>query len=375
MTSSSISKQSDRLSAARIRLARERRGLTKAAMAEALGVTARAVQNYEADGAPRDRAQALAGVLRVREGFFDLPALASIDSEQGFFRARRRASATQLTSARAAASIGREAYEWIAARFQLPAVDVPDLDGMFGAEAALTLRAVWGRNEGPLPNLVQLAESHGVRVMSLPPGPDVVDAFSAWLDGVPYVFLSTSKTAERSRFDLAHELGHLVMHSRREATEVDGGQRSSSLEREADEFASAFLMPARDVLAHSGQEPAVRQILELRDYYRVSALAMTRRLFDLGRLRDWSYRQNCITLSQRGYRSTEPGGIRRERSRVFDVVFAQLRSGGTKPAAMCAELGIEIIDLHDMTFGQVPIPVDGGQQGSSADVPHLRLVR
>lgn len=41
---------------------------------------------------------------------------------------------------------------------------------------------------------------------------DEIDAFSLWRDDRPYIFLNTSKSAERSRFDAAHELGHLVLH-------------------------------------------------------------------------------------------------------------------------------------------------------------------
>src|SRR3546814_6566541 len=39
-----------------------------------------------------------------------------------------------------------------------------------------------------------------------------VDAFSCWRNGQPFVFLNTFKSAERSRFDAAHELAHLVLH-------------------------------------------------------------------------------------------------------------------------------------------------------------------
>ncbi|KNX35979.1 hypothetical protein [Luteipulveratus halotolerans] len=67
----------------------------------------------------------------------------AISLDQGFFRARRRATAAQLTAARAAASIGIELYEWVVARFRLPDVVVPDLDGQQSATAAATLRAMW----------------------------------------------------------------------------------------------------------------------------------------------------------------------------------------------------------------------------------------
>ena len=332
------------------------------------------LQTYETDGAPLSRADDLAHALGVDPRFFTRPELHAISMEQGFFRALRRATAAQLGSARAAASIGTELYDWIAERFLLPEVVLPDLDQQEPEIAAATLRATWGRGEEPLPNLVQLGEAHGVRVLSLPSDADTIDAFSLWRGGVPHVFLSTRKTAERSRFDLAHELGHLVMHSR---TPPDGhadGPGGRQIEREADAFASAFLMPRPDLLARSGREPAVPQILRIRGYYKVSAMAATRRLYDVGRLTDWSYRQNCVQLTQRGYRAGEPGGIPRERSRVFATVFSSLRERGVGVPDVCRDLGVTPQETHGLTFGQFTVAVSGDGQSSSASRPALRVV-
>ena len=147
--------------------------------------------------------------------FFDRPAVDLLDDEAVSFRARRRTWAAQLVAATAAGRIGIEVYAWLSERFDLPDIDVPDLDHDMPGRAAAALRGQWGRGPGPLPNLVHMAEAHGVRVLKLPAGAAEVDAFSVWHDGSPYVFLTTSKTPERARFDLAHELGHLVLHSRR----------------------------------------------------------------------------------------------------------------------------------------------------------------
>lgn len=375
MTSSSTSQRAEpRLNPSRIRLARERQGISKTALSAILGVTTRNLQTYETNGAPASRAQDLARVLHVAPEFFSRPDLAAVCAEQGFFRARRRATAAQLGSARAAASIGAELYDWIASRFVLPPVVVPDLDEQEPESAAAALRAVWGRGEQPLPNLVQLSEAHGVRVMSLPTDAETVDAFSLWLDDVPYVFLATTKTAERSRFDLAHELGHLTMHSRTPVHAGSDGVTGRRLEQEADTFASALLMPRRDLLAHVGREPAVPQILRVRNYYKVSAMATTRRLYDIGRLTDWSYRQNCVQLTQRGFRTGEPGGISRERSHVFTTVFASLREHGTGTGEVCRELGIAPHELHALTFGQAPVAISGDGQGTAFPRPALRVV-
>lgn len=373
MTSSSRSSPADvRLTPSRIRLARERRGMSKVTLAATLGVTPRVMHTYESVGAPIPRADDLAGALGVPRAFFTRPECAPFSCHQGFFRSRRRATARQLTAARAAAVLAIEMYEVLASQVKLPEVAMPDLDHQEPESAADTLRALWGRGQGPLPNLVQLGEAHGVRIVSLPTDADTVDAFSLWQDDVPYVFLATSKTGARSRFDLAHELGHLVMHSR---VDVGAGEVTSrALEREADMFASALLMPRQDVLSHSGREPAVPEILRLRDHYRVSALAMTRRLHELGRLSDWAYRQNCVQLTQRGFRTGEPGGIQRELSRVFPAVFDLFRREGRAIADVAEELGLSKTDLHSFTFGQLAVALTGGNEAVAPASRSLRLV-
>lgn len=372
--STSRSKQSDRLDGTRIRLARLTRGLAKTDLARLMDVSTRTIQSFESDGAPVDRISALSGALRYPEHFFLRPALEPLDEEQAWFRARRRATAAQRAAARADGAIAIELYEWVANRFRLPEVRLLDLDGEEPSRAAAAVRSAWGLGLEPLPNLIQLAEANGVRVLSLPARSALVDAFSLWYDERPYVFLSTMKTTERSRFDLAHEIGHLVLHSRGHADGVEA-------EKQADRFAAAFLMPTESLLPHAGREPAVPQILALRSHYGVSAFAMTHRLHVLERLSDWAYRQDCVQLTQRGYRAGEPGGLPRERSRVFAVALEALKSKGIGAAEIAAELGLDVRTVHDLMFGQPVVMISHRPDGPDSDLsvdqpekPRLRIV-
>lgn len=335
-------------SPARIRLARERAGLTKAVLAGRLGLTVRACSALE-DGSSRGPdVEALAEALGVTPEFLLRNEGEAIEVEEARFRASSRATLRQRTAACAAGVTGIEFYSWLASRFRLRDVVLPDLDGETPERAAEAVRALWGQGRGALPNLLQLSEAHGVRVMSLPSIAQTVDAFSLWRDGEPYVFLSTMKTAERSRFDLAHEIGHLVMHSR-------GHQ--GDLEAEADAFAAFFLMPADLLLARVGRELALPAVLRLRSQYGVAALAMLRRLHDLGRLSDTAYRMDCVALAQRGFRSGEEGGLPREHSQVFRQTFDALRSQGVTVEQAAHEVGLSASDLHDLTFGQFVAPM------------------
>jgi len=350
---SSTSRPSEeRLEPTRIELARQRRALSKTGLARALGVTPRSVTTYETDGAPHERLADLVRVLGFPESYFrDSREIRALDQGSVFFRARRRTSAYDRASATAVATSGTALYAWVLERFRLPAIDlaVDGSDFDDPRQAAKTLRNAWGlHDDAPVPNLVQLAEAHGVRVMGLPHGTDDVDAFSLWHEGAPYVFLSLSKTAERSRFDLAHELGHLLLHSYESPLT---GERTDRIEREADAFAAVFLMPQNAVRRALRTDPSAQDVIEAKAHFKVSAMALNRSARDAGVMSDWAYRQNCVALTQLGYRTAEPSGMPRERSRVFRRVLDHLRSTGGSPRTILDDLAIPAEDLHALTFG------------------------
>jgi len=79
---------------------------------------------------------------------------------------------------------------------------------------AIACRRAWGLSDGPIANVVALLESKGFIVVRSEFGVMDTDAFSCIQDGRPYIFLSDDKgCAVRSRFDVSHELGHIILHS------------------------------------------------------------------------------------------------------------------------------------------------------------------
>ncbi|MDF3310457.1 XRE family transcriptional regulator [Rhodococcus sp. T2V] len=329
----------------RIRIARMRRGLTKIELARRLSVTPRTVTKYESGDAPVNAAQALAEALDFPASYFHRAEISMFEAPDVSFRAARRATARERDSAVAAGVSGVEIDRWISTQFVLPTVDLPVFAGEKPKMAASLLRGVWGLGTKPLPNLVQLCESRGVRVYSLPPIADAVDAYSIWRAEVPYVFLARRKTPERIRFDLAHELGHLVLHG-------SDSEESAAHEREADAFASEFLMPAASVIEYLRQNPSVDELLNVRSQFKVSATALAFAAHKAGRMSDWAYRQTCIELSQRGFRRSEPGGMSNyEMSRVFPQVLAGGRSARVSARMIADDLDLPLSDVHALTFG------------------------
>jgi Zn-dependent peptidase ImmA (M78 family) len=216
-------------------------------------------------------------------------------------------------------------------------------------------------------NVVHLLEAHGVRVFSLADDCREVDAFSLIRDDRPFAFLNTDRSAERQRFDAAHELGHLLLHGG--APRVHGRDR----EAEANRFAAAFLMPRRAVLAQGLREATLDRVLAAKRHWTVSAMAMTHRLHELHLLSDWNYRTTCVALARDGYRRTEPGGARPEVSQVATKVLASLRDEGGV-GELAEHLGVGTDELSRHLFRLVPTSVAGGAQ-TSPRRGDLHLVR
>lgn len=305
----------------RLILARKRRRMTGKGLATAAGASAVTISRLEnGENEPDDGTVArLASALDYPVGFFFADDPDDLDTTAVSFRSLSKMSAKERDAALAAGCLGLQLSDWLDLQFSLPEPNLLDLSYETAPEAAArSLRAFWALGEKPIGNMLRLLEFHGVRVFSLSEATRTVDAFSFWRDSRPFVFLNNYKTAEHGIYDSAHELCHLVMH--RHA----GAQSSRASEREANQFAAAFLMPANDMRSRMPRFITVDLIIKAKARWRVSAMAMAYRLHTLGLLSEWQYKSACIELGRRGYRTGEPGGIERETSAVWRKILSQL---------------------------------------------------
>lgn len=365
------------ITASRLTLARKRRGLTLIRLAQLVGVSTKTISTYENnDGRPSaETLSRLAEVLGFPESFFMAEELDELTPDTASFRALSKLTAGQRDAALSAGRLAVELSSWIVERFRLPEPDVPSLNLFHDVReaanpesAAEVVRARWGLGNAPVPNMIHLLEAHGVHVFSLAQECIEVDAFSLWRKGTPFIFLNTLKTAERSRFDAAHELGHLVLHSE------DRIPHGREQEQEANHFAASFLMPKSSVLAHMPRCPSTRQIVAGKRIWKVAAMALTHRLYEIGLSSDWHYRNATIELGRLGYRTGEPGGIQRETSQVFTKVFSALRAEGLALNEVAKELHLSTADLNELVFGLVVTALDGGASGGKPQRPNLKVV-
>lgn len=295
-------------SSQRLRMARDLAGVSQADLGEVADVSAAAVSLYERGAAtPNDETLAkFAERLNVDAAFFH----ASVRRNEvpAFFRSLRAASALERRRARHKTEVVHELIETLEAEVRLPDLDLPRdpvEEGQDGrpAAAARCTRETWGVRPGRIGNVVRLVERHGVVVARPRTGDDRIDAYSVGFSGRPVIVMSSAKgKRDRSRFDVAHELGHLVMHDPAQAM-------TRWVEKQAHEFAAEFLMPEQDIHEELAKAETFKDLLDLKRKWGVSLAALIRRQRDLGIIDQNRYTSLMKAMSAKGWRRNEPGGL------------------------------------------------------------------
>lgn len=290
----------------RLAQARRLRSKLKADLAVDVDLTPAAVGQFER-GVTRPKPATVAKMslaLGVPPAFFTTRPIHEIPEDQAHFRKLRATSKRARDEARAQVELLADLVAFIERRVRLPDVALPrDLSTVSPEEAATELRARWQLGLGPIASAVGLLERKGTVVARLHASSDEIDAFSCWMGGRPFVILASNKhAADRSRFDAAHELGHLILHQ-----DVQPGDPAS--EQEAHRFAAELLMPAAAIRSELPPRLNWRRYLELKGRWGVSMAALIRRARDLDVIADTAYRRAMIELGRKGWRTREPDAL------------------------------------------------------------------
>ena len=326
-----------RFSPERLEVARRRRGLTKRALAEAVGTTPMTVSNYaKLRRSPKPEiVQRFASVLGFPEQFFYGPYLDLLDEEDTSYRALSKATARQRMQAAGCGDLGILFSDWIDSSLIIPAPDIPEYEIADPEIAAVSVRSYWKLGEMSIANMVSLLETHGVRVFALAIDTPNLDAFSFWHGPTPFVFLNTGKTAERTRMDAAHELGHLVLHKGIRL-------RNRKLEQDAQRFAATFLMPSASVASDFpfGHFASLDEYIEAKRLWNVSVTSLIVRMRQLGFITEYRYRTLLTEASKRGYRREEPDECPADSSIIFDRLFNPRQEGAKKIGTVAHDLNL-----------------------------------
>jgi Zn-dependent peptidase ImmA (M78 family)/DNA-binding XRE family transcriptional regulator len=344
-------------------LARESRGLTQTELAEATGVSQGNISKYES-GLLKVSDEHLAHIAEVLDYPTTLFHLSErrygFGSSCTYHRKRQTMPVRELRMLLARLNICRiqvarllNSAE-IESENQFPRLDLDEYAGDC-AHIAQLVRRMWKLAPGPVSNLVDAIEDAGGIVFADSFGTQKLDAISQWVPGLPPVFyINTDLPGERVRYTLAHELGHIVMHS----------VPTDNMEEEADRFAAEFLMPAADI-GPDLNLASLPRLAQLKAYWKVSIAALIVRAKDLGAITPRQYRTLFEQLSRLGYRRAEPVPIPVEQPALLKELIEVHRStfGYTVPE-LSLLLGLQEHEVRSQYLGERGIHALKRTQGS-----------
>lgn len=343
-----------------LEMARDSRRMTQAALSAAIGAAQGTISKLEnGQGTPSDELlEKIAKALGYDIALFFEP---FVPHGPSLFLHRKRASLPILDqkAIHATIEIIRLQVNKLLRSVEIPEMRVPFLDperlGRRPGEIARELRMHWGIPNGPIENLTAILESVGIIVVPFDFGSRLIDAvsvFSAREPVPPVMFLNSQSPGERTRFTAAHELGHLIMHCRKDFPGEDA-------EEEADAFAGEFLMPSSDIRGSLGGLN-LEALGSLKRRWRVSMQAILMAAERLGRITPYKSRSLWKQISALGYRTREPFEIPvEEPTLIRDIVRTHT-----------TELGYSDAEVAKV----VCLPVDTFQEVFKRETPRLRLL-
>lgn len=237
---------------------------------------------------------------------------------------------------------------------ELPAVDIPHLD--FDPEtadeheieeAAEFLREYWGLGIGPIVNLANLLESKGIIIVRESVDCPDMDGVSCWINGRPFILLSAEVTSgPRDLFNLAHELAHIFLHALVEVTD----KNLAMIEKQANRFASAFLMPS-EAFAKEVFGTSLDFFKTLKKRWGVAIAAMAYRCKDLNIITDNQLSYIFRQLNAQRIRKVEPldDAFFVARPKVLgDAIRMLVEHGVCKRPDIEKRLGLNLRDVESL---------------------------
>ncbi|NJD60916.1 MAG: hypothetical protein C3F13_16510 [Anaerolineales bacterium] len=288
----------------RIKQARKANALSLRRLSEKAEISAMAISKYE-----RDLDTPSSGVLLRLASALSV----SIDT---FFRPQT--ISVQLQAYRKHAALGVKEQEAVQMRIQewlerylevesffpnegraisLPIYSIHSIEQV--EDVALELRGNWNLGLDPIENLTQLLEDQGIKV-GIVPGFEHFDASTFLANGAPVIVSKAELPGDRQRFNLCHELGHLILNV------------NETLDPEAvcHRFVGAFIAPAQAVRFELGARRTmldINELLLLKHKYGLSMQAWIFRARDLGIISESIAARLFHHFRANGWHRREPG--------------------------------------------------------------------
>lgn len=301
-------------------------GVTQEELASQAGITQAALSRYESGmRAPTPEVlERLAECLGVTPDFLshDYQRMGAV-AVDAHMRRRKTGKPTEWKRVEARLNVLRMQAAYLLSRVSVQSknhVPLVDTDEQTPTMAAEMVRAAWKMPVGPVRNLTKWIEAAGVIVVEEDFGTSRVDGMSQWSDSVGVILLNERFSTDRKRLTLAHELGHLVLH-----TEYP----SPDAEAEANEFAAALLMPAH-VIGPDLKKVTLQKLADLKVEWGVSIQALVQRAFGLNLITSHDRQALYKRISAKGWRTHEPKSdlIPPENPEFAPQIGEQMRKAG-----------------------------------------------
>lgn len=339
----------------RLRDALQFHGIRMAELARITGISRQSLSLYANDeNIPSyENVKKIARCLEFPEEYFFTEDKCTTITTNTYFRSQAAAKRKDQNSSKKKLEYTAKMYEVLLNYVNFPAINLSlpigiysDIDDIMRAkpEEALekiekltaSLRNAWGIGNGPIDDMQFLLESNGIVVVGLKNIDNSIDAFSQKVhvkngESVYIVALAIGeKPRERLRFDMAHELGHIMLHDWDDSNEDLSKDEFNAVERQANMFASAFLLP-RETFGKMVRPYAtnIEFYRTLKRKWGVSIQAMMYRARQLNIITANQFQYMMRQISQRGWRTCEPGDVPGTiNSTIFQGAIDMLINGG-----------------------------------------------
>lgn len=283
-------------------LARESRGLTQRQLSTLIGLEQyelSRIENGLLQDIPESVLLKMTKVLEYPKSFF-YQEFRVYPLWENFYRKHKTIPRKELKSVDALINIYRERVRRLLSAAEINYIQIPDFPiEEYGTpeKVAIAVRDYLKMPRGFVENITQILEDFGVIVIELDFGIRKFSGASLFIDNNFHLLFINKMPPDRQRFTLAHELGHLVMHS--------NARPDDPLETEANRFASEFLMPSNDIKPYLSNM-SMEKLANLKLHWRTSMQSILEKAYTLGTINERQRRNFWMRMGKKGYRLQEP---------------------------------------------------------------------
>lgn len=233
----------------------------------------------------------------------------------GLYRKRQSLKKKDESFVDSSVNLFIQTFLYLSQKVELAKINVPYFQinaEQSPADVARKTRSFWNVKEGKIDNLIELLEDNGIIINYINIEEDKFDGYSCSLDGYSFIFINPQMPGDRLRYTIAHELGHIIMKNE--------DNPYPRCEEEANEFASEFLMPEKDI-KYDLINLTCEKAYYLKPLWKVSMASLIRRAFDLDTITKSRYTSLNVQMSKLGYKKSEPNPIDKEKPTLFQEII------------------------------------------------------